>query len=90
MTVAVLLVGATAVSLAAAFRIAGARDEALAAKGRRRDVVADAQARFAFYDARIPEGVYSGDTFERWRKEAERSGSRMQWPDPCRCCSIQT
>ncbi len=47
-------------------RVAGLED-----KARRRDILADAQTRFAFYDTRLPPDVYSGQTFERWLKEAE-------------------
>ncbi|MBA1145515.1 ATP-dependent RNA helicase HrpA [Ectothiorhodospiraceae bacterium WFHF3C12] len=45
--------------------------EALEAKGRRRDVVADEDTQFAFYDQRIPADVASGAALERWlRREA--------------------
>ncbi len=47
-------------------RIAGLED-----KARRRDILADAQTRFAFYDKRLPTDVYSGQTLERWLKRAE-------------------
>ena len=51
--------------------------ELLEAKLRRRDVLADAQTRFAFYDARIPAGIYNGPLFERWRREAEAKDKRV-------------
>jgi ATP-dependent helicase HrpA len=35
-------------------------------RARRRDIVVDDDALFAFYDARIPEGVVSGRHFDRW------------------------
>lgn len=44
----------------------------LEAKARRRDLLADAAAKHAFYDARLPEGIYNQATFDRWRKRAER------------------
>ena len=44
----------------------------LEAKARRRDLLADAAAKHAFYDARVPPGVFNQSTFERWRKRAER------------------
>lgn len=43
------------------------------AKARRRGLIADHHARFDFYDKRIPAGVYSGRTFETWRREAEKT-----------------
>ncbi|MEZ6242803.1 MAG: ATP-dependent RNA helicase HrpA, partial [Phycisphaerales bacterium] len=39
-------------------------------KARRRDILADAQTRFVFYDRRLPPDVYSGQTLERWLKRA--------------------
>ncbi len=51
--------------------------EALEAKSRRRDVLVDEEVRYAFYDARIPEGIYSGAAFERWRAEAERDKPKL-------------
>jgi ATP-dependent helicase HrpA len=46
--------------------------EALEHKARRRDVLVDEEAIFAFYDALIPEGIVNGAGFEAWRAEAER------------------
>jgi len=40
-------------------------------KARRSDMVADEYALGEFFERRIPDGVYSGATFERWRKDAE-------------------
>jgi ATP-dependent helicase HrpA len=46
----------------------------LEAKTRRPgDFLHDAQRRFAFYDARIPPGVYSGETFEQWYRNTRRN-----------------
>ncbi len=48
-----------------------ARVATLAAKARRSDFVAESEARFAFYDARVPPDVYSARAFERWAVRAE-------------------
>jgi ATP-dependent helicase HrpA len=50
--------------------------EQMEAKRRRRDLLVDEQFLFEFYAAQIPEGVYDGDSFERWRSEAERDDPR--------------
>lgn len=53
------------------------RDIELAeAKLRRRDLLVDAQSRFAFFDVRVPAGVYNGPLFEKWRQKAEQSDRR--------------
>ncbi len=49
----------------------------LEAKARRNDLLADAMARFAFYDARLPEDVHSTRTFERWLRRAQREEPRV-------------
>ena len=46
--------------------------EALEARGRRRDLLVDDEALFAFYDTRISAGIHNAATFERWRKQVER------------------
>ena len=46
--------------------------EAWAQARRRSDLLADADAVYRFYDARVPPGVHSRPDFERWRREAER------------------
>ena len=46
--------------------------ESLEAKSRRRDILADDETLYQFYDERIPDGVYSAPTFEKWRKQAEQ------------------
>jgi ATP-dependent helicase HrpA len=51
--------------------------ELIEAKLRRRDVLVDAKTRFAFYDARVPQGVFNGFTFERWRRDAEQRDKRV-------------
>ncbi len=47
----------------------------------RRDLAADEETLFRFYDERIPEGVYSGPTFETWRQQAERENPRRLFLD---------
>ncbi len=48
----------------------------LEAKARRRDLLAEAEARFAFYDRLLPPEVYSGQRFDRWYKNAPRRDQR--------------
>lgn len=45
--------------------------ETLEAKSRRRDILAEDETVFQFYDERIPAGVINRTGFERWRQEAE-------------------
>ncbi|OLU13687.1 ATP-dependent RNA helicase HrpA [Pseudomonas sp. PA1(2017)] len=40
----------------------------LEAKARRRDILADEETLFAYYEARIPEDIYQAATFESWYK----------------------
>jgi ATP-dependent helicase HrpA len=47
--------------------------ERLEHKSRRPDILVDDELIHAFYDARVPDGIHDGATFEAWRKEAERS-----------------
>ncbi len=51
--------------------------EQLEHKVRRKDLLADEQARFAFYDRRLPAHVHDGGSFEKWRKEAERKQPKL-------------
>ena len=51
--------------------------QALEAKGRRRDLLADEEALHAFYDQRIPSNIYSAARFERWRKQIEREHPKL-------------
>ncbi|HKT98897.1 MAG TPA: ATP-dependent RNA helicase HrpA, partial [Paraburkholderia sp.] len=49
--------------------------EQLEHKSRRQDVLVDDELIFGFYDQAIPEGIYSGASFERWyRDEVKQSG----------------
>ncbi|MEZ6234046.1 MAG: ATP-dependent RNA helicase HrpA [Phycisphaerales bacterium] len=49
----------------------------LEAKARRRDLLADAAAKEAFYHARVPEGVFNQATFDRWFKRAGHEQPRL-------------
>ncbi|MDQ3369243.1 MAG: ATP-dependent RNA helicase HrpA, partial [Myxococcota bacterium] len=40
-------------------------------KARRSDMLADEYALWSFFDKRLPDSVFSGKTFEGWRREAE-------------------
>ncbi len=42
----------------------------LEAKSRRRDILVDEDAIHAFYDQRVPPGIYSTPLFERWLRQA--------------------
>ena len=51
--------------------------EELEHKARRQDVLVDEHALFAFYDARLPEGIVNGAGFEKWRQEAEKDNPKL-------------
>ncbi len=51
--------------------------EELEAKARKRDILVDEQVLFEFYDARLPQGIYSGKSFEQWRGQAERDDPQL-------------
>jgi ATP-dependent helicase HrpA len=53
------------------------RIEALEAKRRERGLLVDGEARFAFFDARVPATVHSLPSFERWRRHAESRDPRL-------------
>jgi ATP-dependent helicase HrpA len=46
-------------------------------KTRRRDLLAEIQQRFGFYNSRIPEGIYNTPLFEKWRKQAEQDNPQL-------------
>lgn len=46
--------------------------EDLEQKMRRPDILVNAEDIYAFYDERIPEGIYSASLFEQWRKQQEK------------------
>ena len=54
-----------------------AQIEELEHKARRQDVLVDEHTLFAFYDQIIPQGIYNGASFEKWRKEAEEKVPRL-------------
>ncbi len=45
--------------------------ENLEAKARRRDILVDEEILYDFYDKTIPDNIYSGPAFEKWRKRYE-------------------
>ncbi|MEI2743722.1 MAG: ATP-dependent RNA helicase HrpA [Candidatus Competibacter sp.] len=47
----------------------------------RRDLAADEDTLYRFYDERIPEGIYSGSGFEAWRNRVEREQPRWLFLD---------
>ncbi|OQW94002.1 MAG: ATP-dependent RNA helicase HrpA [Beggiatoa sp. IS2] len=47
--------------------------ELLEHKARRQDILVDDEQIYAFYDARIPQDIYSGRVFEKWLKQIEQS-----------------
>jgi ATP-dependent helicase HrpA len=51
--------------------------ERLEHKSRRPDILVDDELIFAFYDARVPEGMTNGADFEKWRREAERGEPKL-------------
>jgi ATP-dependent helicase HrpA len=51
--------------------------ETLEAKTRRRDVLVDEEALYAFYDQRVPAEIYSTASFERWREKVEREQPQL-------------
>ncbi|GJL75252.1 ATP-dependent RNA helicase HrpA [Nitrosomonas sp.] len=55
--------------------------EELEHKTRRQDVLVDDQEIFTFYDARIPQKIYNGAGFEKWRKQAERENPELLYLD---------
>ncbi|MBU3735605.1 MAG: ATP-dependent RNA helicase HrpA, partial [Methylobacterium sp.] len=51
--------------------------EALEHKARRQDVLVDEHVLFSFYDARIPEGIHNGATFESWHRQAGQANPKL-------------
>jgi len=51
--------------------------EQIEAKSRRRDILVDDEEIYQFYDERIPEGIYSGATFDKWRKQVEQNEPKL-------------
>jgi ATP-dependent helicase HrpA len=50
---------------------------ALEAKSRRRDILVDEEAIYAFYNERVPSGIYSKPQFERWLRKATRQQPKL-------------
>jgi ATP-dependent helicase HrpA len=55
--------------------------ELLEAKARRRDIIAEDEALFAFYDARVPPDVCNTVAFHQWREQAERDEPQLLFVD---------
>jgi ATP-dependent helicase HrpA len=53
--------------------------EYLQQKGRRVDLLGDENQLYAFFDARVPEGISTGAAFEKWRREAEAKDPKLLW-----------
>jgi ATP-dependent helicase HrpA len=51
--------------------------EQLEDKARRRDILADEEELFRFYDERLPADIHSARQFEQWRRAAERAQPRL-------------
>jgi len=51
--------------------------QTIEAKARRRDVLVDEEARARFFDSRVPQRVYDGLEFEKWRRQAEKHNPRL-------------
>ena len=51
--------------------------EELEHKARRQDVLVDEHVLFGFYDARIPQDIFNGISFEKWRQDAEKENPRL-------------
>ena len=51
--------------------------EGMEEKARRRDILADEEELFRFYDERIPADIVTSAQFEQWRKRAEQSEPRL-------------
>jgi len=51
--------------------------EELEHKARRQDVLVDEHQLFAFYDAKIPAGIFQAATFEKWRETAENENPKL-------------
>jgi ATP-dependent helicase HrpA len=51
--------------------------EDLQAKCRRQDVLVDPSVRYAFYDERLPEDVWSGRRLDTWHRKAEREDPKL-------------
>lgn len=50
--------------------------EELEAKSRRRDILIDEETLYDYYDKIIPEQIYNGRAFEKWRQTEERNNAK--------------
>ena len=46
-------------------------------KARRRDVLVDEETIFRFYDELVPQDIYNGAGFDKWREDAERVNPKL-------------
>jgi ATP-dependent helicase HrpA len=51
--------------------------ENLEHRTRKKDILADEDLQYQFYDSRVPEGIADGNTFEQWRAIAEQEMPRL-------------
>lgn len=51
--------------------------EKLEHKTRRQDILVDEMQLYAFYDTRIPTGIYNGKAFEKWLKQSKHAQSLL-------------
>ncbi|WP_462322477.1 ATP-dependent RNA helicase HrpA [Halochromatium sp.] len=49
----------------------------LEAKSRRRDILVDEEGIYAFYQERVPSGIYSKPQFERWLRKATQKNPKL-------------
>jgi len=49
----------------------------LAHRARNARLVVDEHQLYAFFDARVPEGIHNGAAFDKWRREAEKTQPRL-------------
>jgi ATP-dependent helicase HrpA len=54
----------------------------MGAKTRQRRYVVDAQRQYDFFAARLPATVFDGQSFERWRRQAERENAKVLYMRP--------
>lgn len=54
----------------------------MGAKTRQRKYVVDEQRQFDFFAARLPADVFDGQSFERWRRKAERENAKVLFMSP--------
>jgi ATP-dependent helicase HrpA len=62
----------------------------MGAKTRQRKYVVDAQRQFDFFAARLPATVFDGQSFERWRRQAERENAKILYMSPDDLIDIPT